>query len=102
MTPTTPVSDDEPTPSIDEILQDFADGIAAEEAWVDAKAAINQLMYNEVMALLGDDEVPPVGEQGKFDPQTRTYELITDSPAVKYHIQRVMNRNGHFAQVHSC
>ena len=29
---------------IDEILNDFADGIAAEEAWVDAKDDIKALM----------------------------------------------------------
>ena len=43
--------------------------------------------------IIGKDEEPVIGEQGKFDPDTRTFELITDSPAVKYHQQKVSNNN---------
>jgi len=35
--------------SIDSILRDFADGIAAEEAWVDAKASLERLMKLRVI-----------------------------------------------------
>ena len=54
-----------------------------------AKSALYELM----LSVIGEDELPPVGEMGGFDPVTRTHELITDSDAVKYHIQRTLNQN---------
>ena len=70
MTPTTPVSDDE----LDKILidlylgrsfrvetTDYANHKQTENpAIIQAKAALNQLMYTEFMSLIGEDETPEI------------------------------------------
>lgn len=90
--------------TLDEILEDlFAKGMRTERVIRkdhglpdakkmigDSEAAIKAWVKEQI---IGEDEKPPVGEMGKFDPVTQTYELITDTEAVKYHMQRVMNRN---------
>lgn len=59
----------------------------------EATQAIKSLIKEIAEDIIGESEQPPIGEMGKFDAQTRTFELDTDTEAVKYHIQRVANQN---------
>jgi len=77
--------------NIDDLLNELTGN--PDTAPVDQVAQAKSALYELMLSVIGEDELPPVGEMGVFDPVTRTHELITDSDAVKYHIQRTLNQN---------
>jgi hypothetical protein len=69
-------------PTIREILSDFLDGHAAEEAWIDAEAAINQLVVNELESIANanyDDMYNAYDVDGIFDTLFEAINKYKDS-----------------------
>lgn len=83
---------------LDTILLELAQGspdhkVSRTEQLLTARGAIHAHYQAKIREAIGEDEEQVIGEQGKYDPKTRTHELIVDSEPVKYHIQRTVNRN---------